>query len=42
VVHVLVWPKQDASSGVKRMKCKAEKDGAIGWVSSLPSFVQML
>jgi len=44
LVEVRAWPKQE-KSGLTRMKCRAQSDGATGWVTTVgnqgTSFVQM-
>jgi len=34
LLQVLVWEKKDANSDAKRMKAKAQLDGAVGWVTT--------
>lgn len=35
LLAVQAWEQLDENSGVKRLKCKANKDGAVGWVSTV-------
>lgn len=35
IVDVIEWPKREASSGLVRMKCRAQKDGAVGWATTV-------